>query len=125
MKRIVLCIILAVLIFAGGTAALLYTNKVAYDITDSLNAVQSCYLNDDMEGAEAAAGKMEESWRKFRSLHMLMIDNDHTLEITMSAAKISNMLKRDNDEVLTECAIMKELIETYRQEQIPNIMNVL
>ncbi len=125
MKRIVLCIILAVLIFAGGTAALLYTNKVAYDITDSLNTVQSCYLNDDMEGAEAAAGKMEESWRKFRSLHMLMIDNDHTLEITMSAAKISNMLKRDNDEVLTECAIMKELIETYRQEQIPNIMNVL
>lgn len=125
MKRIVICIVLAVLIFAGGTAALFYTNKVAYDITGNLSAVQSCYLKGDTEGAEAAAGKMEESWRKFRSLHMLMVDNDHTLEITMSAAKITDMLKRGNDEVLTECAVMKELIETYRQEQTPNIMNVL
>ena len=125
MKRIVVCIILAALLFAGGTAALLYTNKVAYDITDSLSTVQSCYLNDDMEGAEAAAGKMEESWSKFKKLHILMVDSDHTLEITMSAARITDMLKRDNDEVLTECTVMKELIETYRQEQTPNIMNVL
>lgn len=125
MKRIIACCILTVLIFAGGIAALCYTNKAADEITENLKAIESLYLKDDKEGAKEAARKMEEGWKSFRRLHMLTVDNDHILEITMSAAKIRDMLQRDNEEVLTECAVMEELIGVYKEEQFPSIMNVL
>lgn len=125
MKRIIACCIMAAVIFAGGAAALYYTDKAADEIIDNLRLIESCFLKDDKEGAEEAAEKMEEGWDNFRKLHILTVDNDHALEITMSAARISDMLRRDNEDVLTECKVMEELIRVYREEQEPSILNIL
>ncbi|MCM1299049.1 MAG: DUF4363 family protein [Firmicutes bacterium] len=125
MKRIMTCCILAALIFAAGIAALFYTDKAADEIAESIRLIEDCCLKEDMEGARAAASKMAEEWESFRRLRLLTADSDHALEITMSAARITDMLQRENDEVLTECAVMAELIRVYKEEQLPNIMNVL
>lgn len=125
MKRIIICCIITAVIFVGGILALCYTNNTADNITEDLKLIETCWLKEDKEGAMEAARRMETCWKNFRKLHMLTVDNDHALEITMSAAKITDMLKRENDDLLTECAVMSELIRVYKDAQSPVIMNVL
>lgn len=125
MKRIITCLIIAAVIFAGGTAALFYTGSTADKITGELERIEACWQEGDKEGAMEAAREMEQCWESFRKLHMLIADNEHALEITMSMAKITDMLKRDNEEFLTECNVMSELISVYKQGQLPTFTNVL
>ncbi len=125
MKRILVCCIIAVLIFALGIFSLIYTSKVTEEIAQSVELVREEFINNDTEAARAAAERAGEKWRGFRKLHFLTVDNDHALEITMAAKRIQSFLDREDDEVLTECEVMIELIRVYGREQVPNIMHIL
>lgn len=117
MKRIVICCILAAVIFAGGILGLIQTLRMGDSITDGLRRVTEAYDNGDMKEAKAAADDVSEKWENFRRLHILITDNDHALEITMAAERIKKLLELDDDEVKVECGIMEELISDYCREQ--------
>lgn len=125
MKRIIVCIALTAAIFAGGTGCLFYTSSVSEKITENLTEVKRLYESGDAEGAAAAAERAGSDWRKFRELHVFSTDNDHILEITMSIARLENLIERESDELLTECSVAIELIEVYKSEIMPGIMNIL
>lgn len=125
MKRIIVCCIIAALIFALGIFSLVYTSKVTEEIAQSVEQVREEFINNDIEAAGAAAERASEKWRGFRELHFLTVDNGHALEITMAAKRIQSFLDREDDEVLTECEVMIELIRVYGKEQVPDIMHIL
>ncbi len=125
MKRIIVCIALTVIIFAGGTAGLFYSCGVSDRIAANLDEVNRLYLSGDSEGAAAAAARVSDDWTKFKSLNILSVDKDHILEISMSITRIESLLERNDEEALTECAVAKELIEGYRNKNVPSILNIL
>lgn len=125
MKRIVICCIIAAVIFASGIFSLVYTSAVTEEIAQSVKQVRKEFLNSNMEAARAAAQRAGDKWGDFREMHFLTVDNDHALEITMTAKRIISLLEREDDEVLTECEVMIELIEVYGREQVPDFMNIL
>ncbi len=125
MKRIIVCCIIAALIFASGIFSLIYTSNVTEEIAQSVEQVRDEFINNDIEAAGAAAERASEKWMGFRKLHFLTVDNDHALEITMAAKRIQSFLDREDDEVLTECEVMIELIRAYGKEQTPDIMHIL
>lgn len=124
MKRIVICCILTALIFAGGIWGVIYTSKVGDDIRESIRQVKECYLSGDKEGARTAAKEASEIWRGFRELHILIVDNDHALEITMAAQRLERLVESDSDEVTVECGLMDELVRSYCWEQEIRLGNV-
>lgn len=117
MKRIVICCILAGVIFAGGIIGLIHTEKMKNGITDGLRRVTEAYEAGDTETAKTEAAEVAEKWRKFRRLHILITDNDHALEITMAAERIQKLIELENDEVKVECGIMEVLVSDYCHEQ--------
>lgn len=125
MKRIVICIVLSIIIFLGGIGSLYYTCRISDDILDSLEQAQRMYSEGNSEGAAQAVSQVRKSWNKFRDIHIFTVDNGHALEITMSMAKIESLLERDDEEIITECRVMGELVEVYRNEMMPSIMNVM
>lgn len=125
MKRIVICVIIAAVIIAGGIAGLICTLKTGEYINENLRQVTECYERGDTEGAKEAAKRASESWQKFRRLHILITDNDHALEITMAAERIERLLEQGDDEVLIECGVMSRLISDYCREQEVRAGNVL
>lgn len=125
MKRIVICCIIAAVIIASGIFSLIYTSLVTEDIARNIKQLREDFLNNDMESARAAAQKAGDKWSGFREMHFLTVDNDHALEITMTVKRIMSLLEREDDEVLTECEVMIELIEVYGREQVPDFMNIL
>lgn len=125
MKRIIVCIALTAVIFAGGTVCLFYTSHISDRIAANLDEAERLFISGDTEGAAAAAARASSDWQKFRSIHILSVDNDHVLEITMSITRIESLMEREDEETVTECAVAKKLIETYRSESMPSIMNVL
>lgn len=125
MKRIVICIVLSIIIFLGGIGSLYYTCRISDDILDSLEQAQRMYSEGNSEGTAQAVSQVRKSWNKFRDIHIFTVDNGHALEITMSMAKIESLLERDDEEIITECRVMGELVEVYRNEMMPSIMNVM
>lgn len=124
MKRIVICCILTAVIFAGGTAGMFYTSRVGDEIAENLRQVRESFLAGDTEAARTAADKASERWNKFRDLHILISDNGHALEITMSAERIKRLLETEDEEVTVECGVMEELIRVYCREQEIRLGNV-
>ena len=125
MKRIVLCIIIIAVIICFGTFSLLYTSSVTGAITDDLKQLQTDFGNNDLEAARACAQRINDRWESFCRLHFLTADNEHSLEITMTAKRIESLLEREDEEVLTECGVMLGLVRVYEREQMPSIMNIL
>lgn len=125
MKRIIVCVVLTAIIFLGGTWCLFYTANISGRIVADLEETSRLFLSGDSEGAAAAAARASSDWQKFKRLHVLSVDNDHILEITMSITRIESLLAREDEETVTECAVARELIETYRDKNMPNIMNIL
>ena len=125
MKRIVLSVVIIVIIIAFGVFSLIYTSAVTGAISDDLEQVRSGFLSGDLEAARAAAERVNERWENFCEIHFLTADNEHSLEITMTAKRIESLLEREDEEALTECEVMKELVRVYEREQMPGFMNIL
>lgn len=103
---------------------MLYTSRVGDEIAESVREVKESFLAGDIEAARAAAEKASERWRKFRDFHILIADNGHALEITMSAERIERLLEAEDEEVTVECGVMEELITSYCREQEISLGNV-
>ena len=125
MRRIVICSILALAILAGGIWGVVYTTGFSDRLLSDVEAVADNFEQGNIEAARQAFYRVKENWDGFRNLHMLVTDQEHALEITMCIARMESLLAQEEDDLLTECATAAELIEVYRQEQIPNITNIL
>ncbi|MBD5082316.1 MAG: DUF4363 family protein [Ruminococcaceae bacterium] len=125
MKRIVLCIIIIAVIICFGTFSLIYTSSVTGSITRDLEQLQTDFRDGDFEAARACAERINNRWESFCRLHFLTADNEHSLEVTMTAKRIESLLEREDEEALTECGVMLELVKVYEREQMPSIMNIL
>lgn len=125
MKRIVLCIVIIAVIIAFGTFSLIYTSSVTGTISHELEQLRTDFQNGDYEAARACAERVNNRWESFCRIHFLTADNEHSLEITMTAKRIESLLDREDEEALTECGVMLELVKVYEREQMPSIMNIL
>lgn len=125
MKRIAVCTVIAILIIAGGIASVLYTSDFSGKMSENITRIENKFEEGDIHGAKQAMYRTEKQWDGFRRFHILISDDDHALEITMSLAKMQSLLEQGDDELLTECETAKQLIERYGYEQLPYIMNIL
>ena len=125
MRRIVICSILALAILAGGIWGVIYTTGFSDRLLSEVEAVADNFEQGNIEAAKQAFSRVKESWDGFRDFHMLVTDQEHALEITMCIARMESLLAQEEDDLLTECATAAELIEVYRQEQLPLLTNIL
>lgn len=125
MRRIVICIILSLVILAGGICGVIYTTGFSDGLLTELEAVADNFQQGDIEAAKRAYSHVSESWDGFRDFHILVSDQEHALEITMCIARIGSMLEQGEDDLLTECEQAKKLIEVFRHEQLPSLTNIL
>lgn len=125
MRRIVVCSILALAILGLGIWSVIYTARFSDRLLEEVGEVSYAFEQGDIEAARLAYSRARESWEGFRELHLLVFDQEHALEITMCMARIGSFLEQQEDDLLTECAQAAELIRVYRQEQLPDIRNIL
>lgn len=125
MKRIVICGILAALIFLSGIFGTIYSLSVGNSVLEALGQVRESFRSGDNDGALTAAKEASESWRKFRNMHIFLTDNGHALEIAITAQRIEELLMQEDDEAIVECGVMEELVRCYCDEQKLNLGNIL
>ncbi|MCH5200949.1 MAG: DUF4363 family protein [Oscillospiraceae bacterium] len=125
MRRIVICIILALVILAGGICGVIYTTGFSDGLLTEVEAVAENFERGDIEAAKQAFSRVKTSWDGFRDFHILVSDQEHALEITMCITRMESLLEQEEDDLLTECATAAKLIEVFRHEQLPNITNIL
>lgn len=105
-----------------GLWGLLRTEHTIDSMEKKLAEIESAAQSGDEKELYSLCGSLSEEWADFRHLAVLMTDSEHALEITMSIARIG---KAREDELVSECGVLRELLKTYRTEQKPTLLNIL
>ena len=125
MKRMVLCIVLIAAMLILSLSGFIYIDKTAGEMRAGIKRIETAYLKDDSETMKNEIAALDDRWQKFCDVHIFITDTDHALQITELIARIDGLSRTDNDELLSECAAADRLIETYRSEQVPGILNIM
>lgn len=125
MRRIAICIALALAILAGGIWGVIYTTRFSDRLLSDVEAVAVNFEQGDTEAAKQAYSRVKTGWDGFSDFHILVSDQEHALEITMCITRMGSLLEQEEDDLLAECATAAKLIEVFRHEQLPNITNIL
>ena len=121
----VLCIALIGAMIILSLSGFIYIDKTAREMRSGIGRIEKAYLQEDSETMESEIALLEERWQKFCDIHIFITDTDHALQITELLARIDGLSRTGNDELLSECAAADRLIESYRSEQVPGILNIL
>lgn len=125
MKRMVLCVVLIAAMIILSLSGFVYIDKTAQEMRSGIDRIEKAYLQEDAEVMKTEIDALKERWERFCNVHIFITDTDHALQITELLARIDGLSRTGNDELLSECAAADRLIETYRSEQVPGILNIL
>lgn len=125
MKRIVVCVILALSLAAAGSWCFFYSDDTAKNILEELEETERLYSSGDTEEAAAASARAKDKWNGFTEIRILSVDNEHEMEITMSMSRLVSLIESENEEAMVEWAAVKELVEGYKREISPFVLNVI
>lgn len=98
-----------------------HTERLVNDVDMVIEASES----GDFKAAAELSKELDADWGRFSSIKILIIDNEHCLEVTSSIAKIMSLTSREDESAIEECHSVKKLIYCYYQEQIPSFLNIL
>lgn len=122
MKRLGASAVLLFLIIVFGLWGYLRTEHTVDLAIKTLDEAQHAVYEGNGEAAEKLFSELSEQWTDFCRLSVLLTDSEHALEITMSIARLTQA--REN-ELISECNVLRRLLEAYLHEQKPTILNIL
>ena len=125
MKRMPLCIIIICVFVFLGLISSLCVEKTTSSMSESIAEIEQAYEDGDAGKMTVSADALQKCWENFTSIQIFTSDPERALEITASVARISSFAKTLHEDLLSECSAAKSLIESYRNEQQPTILNIL
>lgn len=125
MKRVILCLALTVAVFSMAVWSYLSICGISDEIIPDISSVSSYAQSNNYSASLIFAEKANARWKEFLSGHIFVTDKEHIMEITTALTRIESLARQENEEVVTECDVVKRLIEVYLEKQEPDILNIL
>ncbi|QZY55579.1 DUF4363 family protein [Crassaminicella profunda] len=125
--RVLIIATLAVLLVIGGWALLYDTiNDGFTDLTNTLSKVSENIETQDWQIAYAKLSKTNEKWQSLKDFLPLFVDHReiHKIDLIMTRANI--YLKKKNTPLsLAEIEALKAMLTMLKDEEVPNLINIL
>ncbi len=124
MKRLLICTLIITAVIGLCLYSYSYCEKTAQNISDTLSLMIISYDNSDYKSAEEYALTAKNQWHDISENTVFVEDTECDNEITMTLARIEEMVKRRSEDLYYECIVAKELLSTFVTRQKPTISNV-
>ncbi len=124
MKRVWICLVLAVIIIIVAIGSYYYTCVITENMERHIDELTLSFNNGNYERTRLISEKLSKEWEGYCINHIFVTNKDHAIEITLSVTKIEALAKLENEDILTESSAAKELISLYRESQALSPMNI-
>lgn len=124
MKRLYLCVMLVAVMLIIGIASYFCTKSVTENIEQKIDVIADCYNAGDYGRTKILSAELRETWEDYIHKHIFITDKEQANEITLSITRIEALAEENDDEILSESTVAKELISIYREKQELSFANV-
>ena len=101
-----------------------YCAKNAESLIEATDGILSATEENDTKKASELALEAENIWRGLSDGTVFVEDNDCDNEIAMSISRIRVYAETADEEIYTECAVLKRLVGLYITRQKPIWSNI-
>ena len=124
MGRIITCFAIMTAITAFALFGYGYCTKNAESLIEATDGILSATEENDAKKASELALEAENIWRGLSDGTVFVEDNDCDNEIAMSISRIRVYAENGDEEIYTECAVLKRLVRLYITRQKPIWSNI-
>ncbi len=125
MGRIVTCAAIVVAMVAFAIYGYNYSDNRAKQIYNTADEITQAAAENDTKKAAEKAAFAEELWRGMSQDTIFVEDTECDNEIAMSLSRIRVFAENGEDDIYSECAVLKRLIELYITRQQITLSSVL
>ena len=117
MGRMVTCAVIVESMVAFEIFGYNYSDNRAKEIYITADGITQALDNDDNQKAAEMAAYAEDIWRGLSQDTIFVEDTECDNEIAMCPSRIKVLAKSGEDDIYSECAVIKRLIELYITRQ--------
>lgn len=111
MTRIKLSIAILILIFGVGFGSQIWINYQSSNITEIASRTEELFISGNKSQAIESAHLLGSEWEDFRRYAGIFVRRNKLTEIDRLCARMESLAENDSEEILTELAELKKLIE--------------
>ena len=124
MKRLTLCLILIPLMILFGAYAYFNCRECAREIKQEIRSAAECFKKEDFNAAIEFSDKAIDMWHKLSDRTIFVEDIQNDIEIEMTLARISEMVKQRDDDIFEESRVLFTLLDSFIDKQTPTLANI-
>lgn len=124
MKRIIICGLIMITLVIIGIISLFYTDSIAESTERKVGEISESFEDGDYDLTRKLTNELDKSWKDYYQGHIFMVDKDHAMEISMAISRIKSMSEQEDDDLLTECGAVQDLIRLYRRKHDVTLENI-
>ena len=125
MGRMITCFIILISLIAFALYGYGCSTKSAERLIETADGILSATEENDTKKASELALEAENIWRGLSDGTVFVEDMDCDNEIAMSISRIRVYAENADEEIYTECAVLKRLATLYITRQKPIWSNIL
>ena len=124
MKRVWICLVLALILIIVAVGSYLYTRSVTENMEKHIDELTLSFNMGNYDRTKLLSQELSKEWERYCVNHIFVTNKEHIMEITLSVTRIEALAKLENEDILTESSSAKELISLYRENQTLSPMNI-
>ena len=124
MKRFMFCLFLVLLMTGFSVYAFYSCKDTADEIKQSIEAASESYKKGDLDTSVKCAENAISLWHKLSDRTVFVEDAQNDIEIEMSLARISELIRQQSDDLYAECRVLYALLDSFMDKQTPRPANI-
>ena len=125
MKRFFISVSIMFLIFLFVVSWMFYLNNIKNKLLDATKEASEAALNNNIDLAIEKYIKVKDFWDQQESVLIMFVRHEHIDQISISVAKLSSILTKDNlSEFISECSVIEEATEHMWKSELPITINL-
>ena len=124
-NRIIISIVILCVMSVGCFISVGVVDSFAGKVLAKIDEVEKAYEEQDKEKSSKAAKELQDEWKDFTNMAILVNDLGHAVEITSSIAEVYSFAQELNEELYAACDRAQAQIEMFRDMQKPTLWKIL
>ena len=126
MKRVITSVILTLIILVFCISSGLFLNKYVGNVSDKLNTIYKCVLNDDKDRAAYICKDIVSEYQSKEKFLMSCMNHDDLEKIPATAVECENLLRYSDEKafVLAKIAQLQIVLDDIKETNIVSFFNI-
>jgi hypothetical protein len=125
MTRAKISVGILLLLVSVSVYSSLWVNRRCGDMLSELSHISALAENGENEKAAVLAEKLSSDWEDFRKKASVLLKYDRLVDVDRLCSRIVHLAENDSEELQSELAELRDMLEMMKSSETPKLTSVL